>query len=87
MKACCVLVTTIFDLCLYLNAITVSLVLGFFFKNSSTLRYLGVLEGQKLSFPVEKQHLGLICLVGFFTFVECTEHVQRYIFNSMNCEC
>lgn len=61
--------------------------MGFFFQNSSTMRYLGVPEGQKLSFPVEKQHLGLICLVGFFTSVECTEHIQQYIFNSMNCEC
>lgn len=47
MKAYSVLITAIFELGLYLNAITVSLVLGFFFKNSPFLRYLGVLEGQK----------------------------------------
>lgn len=75
MKAYTVLIPAIFEPGLYLNAITVSLVWGFFFKNSPILRYLGVLEGQKLSFPVEKQHLGLICLVEFFTFIECTKYV------------
>lgn len=42
------------------------------------MRYLGVLEGQKLSFSVEKQGLGLIFFLfvwDFFTFVESTEHV------------
>lgn len=87
MKAYSVLITAIFKPGLYLNAITVSLVLGFFFNNSPILRYLGVLKGQKLSFLVEKQHLGLICLVGFFTFIECTKYVQQYIFYRMNCEC
>lgn len=65
MKANSVVIITMFDLGLYLNAVTVSLVWGFFFKNSLLLRYLGVVDGRKLSFPVEKQHLGLICLFYF----------------------
>lgn len=54
------------------------------------MRYLGVLEGQKLSFSVEKQGLGLIfffvCL-GFFYFCWKYWACITWIFNSKNCEC
>lgn len=72
-KVSSVLIATTVDPGLYLNAITVSLFWVFFFiKNSSMLKCLGVLEGQKLLCRKTRCRLdfSFICI-----FVESTEHV------------